>query len=32
MSLKTTPEFVRYARELREALQSQQARPTSEAA
>jgi NitT/TauT family transport system ATP-binding protein len=32
MSLKTTPEFVRYARELREALQSQHAQPTSEAA
>jgi NitT/TauT family transport system ATP-binding protein len=32
MSLKTTPEFVRYAKELREALQAQHSQPTSEAA
>jgi NitT/TauT family transport system ATP-binding protein len=32
MSLKTTPEFVHYAKELREALQLQHAQSTSEAA
>jgi NitT/TauT family transport system ATP-binding protein len=32
MSIKTTSEFVYYAKELREALQSQQSQPTSDAA
>jgi NitT/TauT family transport system ATP-binding protein len=32
MSLKVTPDFVGYAKEVREALQSQHSQPTSEAA